>query len=64
MTGSIIATIVLVAIPQILIEFSQYRMLIYSLLLIIIMIFKPSGLFGRYEFSMTRLINKIINKNK
>lgn len=64
MTGSIVATIILVAIPQILIEFSQYRMLIYSLLLIIIMIFKPSGLFGRYEFSMTRLINKIFNKNK
>lgn len=64
MTGSIVATIILVAIPQVLIEFSQYRMLIYSLLLIIIMIFKPSGLFGRYEFSINRLISKILNRNK
>ncbi len=64
MTGSIVATIILVAIPQVLIEFSQYRMLIYSLLLILIMIFKPSGLFGRYEFSMSKLIHKFMKKNK
>ena len=64
MTGSILATIVLVLIPQILIDFSQYRMLIYSLLLVLIMIFKPSGLLGRYEFSMSRLLNKIIKSNK
>ena len=64
MTGSILATIILVSIPQLLIEFSQYRMLIYSLLLIIIMIFKPSGLLGRYEFSMSRLISKITKRNK
>lgn len=64
MTGSIIATIVLVAIPELLSEFSQYRMLIYSILLILIMIFKPSGLLGRYEFSLSKIIKKFERKGK
>ncbi|MDE6357002.1 MAG: branched-chain amino acid ABC transporter permease [Eubacteriales bacterium] len=64
MTGSIIATIVLVAIPELLSEFSQYRMLIYSLLLILIMIFKPSGLLGKYEFSLSKIIKKFEGKGK
>ena len=59
MTGSIVSAIGLTILPEVLRSFSEYRMLIYSILLIIVMLFKPSGLFGKYEFSMTRLLEKI-----
>jgi branched-chain amino acid transport system permease protein len=64
LTGSIISAIGLTVLPELLRAFSQYRMLLYAILLIVVMIFKPSGLLGRYEFSLTTLINSIIRKFK
>ncbi|SDN93499.1 branched-chain amino acid ABC transporter permease [Acetanaerobacterium elongatum] len=61
-TGSILAATVLTALPEALRAFSDYRMLIYSLLLIVMMIFKPSGLLGTYEFSLTRLLDKLMKR--
>ncbi|AFS78187.1 high-affinity branched-chain amino acid ABC transporter system permease protein LivM [Gottschalkia acidurici 9a] len=55
-TGSIIAAILLTLLPEALREFSTYRLLIYSILLIVMMLFKPSGLFGTSEFSIHNLI--------
>jgi branched-chain amino acid transport system permease protein len=34
-------------------------MIIYSLMLIILMIFKPTGLMGSYDFSLSQFIEKI-----
>ena len=62
LTGSIISAIGLTTLPELLRTFSDYRMLIYSVVLIMVMIFKPSGLFGKYEFSLTRCIKKITSK--
>ena len=45
-TGVILAAIILTILPEALREFSEYRMIIYSLLLIILMITRPQGLFG------------------
>lgn len=61
-TGSILAATVLTALPEALRAFSDYRMLIYSLLLIVMMIFKPSGLLGTYEFSLTRLLDRLMKR--
>ena len=61
MTGSIIAATVLTALPLIMQSFNSYRMVIYSLLLIAVMIFKPSGLLGHKDFSMTRTIEYFMN---
>ena len=61
-TGSIVAAIVLTVLPEALRSFSDYRMLAYSVALIIVMIFKPSGLFGRYEFSLANIIAEIFGK--
>jgi branched-chain amino acid transport system permease protein len=61
MVGSIVSATVLTAIPELLRTFSQYRMIVYSLLLIMVMIFKPSGLMGTYDFSLTKLLEKLIN---
>ena len=62
MVGSIASATVLTAVPEFLQAFSSYRMIVYSLLLIIVMIFKPSGLFGQYDFSLSRLIEKLVNR--
>ena len=56
LTGSIIAAIVLSALPEALREFSDYRMLAYSVALILVMIFKPTGLLGQYEFSASQIL--------
>ncbi|MEG2770407.1 MAG: branched-chain amino acid ABC transporter permease, partial [Oscillospiraceae bacterium] len=61
-TGSIVSAITLTILPEALRSFSQYRMLIYSLALILMMIFKPSGLLGTYEFSLTRFWGKLTGK--
>lgn len=61
MTGSVIAATVLTALPSLMQALSNYRMVIYSLLLIVVMIFKPSGLMGRKDFSLVRCIEKLIN---
>lgn len=56
MIGSVIAATVLTALPEFLRAFSDYRMVLYSLLLIGVMIFKPTGLMGTYDFSLSRLL--------
>ena len=61
MAGSIIAAGILTALPLMLQSFNKYRMVIYALLLIVVMIFKPSGLLGRYDFSLSRILEKLIN---
>ena len=49
-TGSILASVVLVALPEMLRGLSEYRLVIYSLLLIVMMLFRPSGLLGTRSF--------------
>ncbi|MFR5869379.1 MAG: branched-chain amino acid ABC transporter permease, partial [Acutalibacteraceae bacterium] len=63
-TGSILAAVVLTILPEALREFSDYRMLLYSIILIVMMLFKPNGLLGRYEFSLTKIIDRFKNKQK
>ena len=58
MAGSIISATVLTSVPEMLRAFSQYRMIVYSLLLVIVMIFKPTGLMGNYEFSLSKILSK------
>ncbi|MGF6906410.1 branched-chain amino acid ABC transporter permease [Fusobacterium sp. PH5-44] len=64
LTGSVVAAIILVSLPEALRSFSQYRMIIYSVTLIIMMIFRPSGLFGNYEFSLIKILNRYRKKEK
>ena len=63
-TGSIVAAFGLTLLPELLRGFDQYRMLVYSIALILMMMFRPSGLMGGYEFSLTRLIYKLKPKRK
>lgn len=52
LTGSIIAAIVLTFLPEALRDFNSYRLLIYSALLILSMLFRPQGLLGKKEISL------------
>lgn len=63
-TGSIVSATILTIIPESLRFFSDYRIIVYSVILIIIMITRPSGLLGRYEFSMTRFIKMLPKRVK
>jgi branched-chain amino acid transport system permease protein len=47
--GSIVGAILLTILPEALRGFAQYRMVIYSLLLIILMITRPQGLLGSID---------------
>ncbi len=51
LSGSALAAILLALISTLLQDFSDLRMVIYSLLLVIIMIFRPQGLMGSKEIS-------------
>ena len=62
MLGSIISAIVLTILPELLRSFSDYRMVAYSLALVIMMIFRPKGLMGSYDFSMSRSLEAILNR--
>ncbi len=52
LSGSIIAAILLALISTLLQSFTEIRMILYALLLVIIMIFRPEGLMGSRELSL------------
>ena len=63
-TGATLSAVVLTVLPEILRGFNDYRMIIYSLILIIMMIFRPTGLLGRKEFHISTVIEGFKNKRK
>ena len=62
MAGSVVAATILTSLPFLMQWMSQYRMIIYAIILIVVMIFKPSGLMGTYDFSLTKLIEKAVRR--
>lgn len=61
-TGSVIAAVVLGLINSFLQSFSGIRMIIYGIALVLIMIFRPSGLLGTKEFTFSALLKKLSKK--
>ena len=62
MLGSVISASVLTILPELLRSFSDYRMVVYSLALVIMMIFRPKGLLGSYDFSLSRTLEAVLNR--
>ncbi len=58
-TGSIVSAIVLGVAIEKLRELEQYRMVIYSLLLIVLMLLRPQGIFGTRELWDLRLFRRL-----
>lgn len=61
-TGSVISATVLTILPEALRQFSDYRMLVYSIILIMVMLFKPSGLLGQRELPLKKLIGFVTGR--
>ena len=59
LTGSVIGAAFLSSLPELMRSFSTYRMLAYSVVLILVMLFKPGGIFGTWEFSLAGFVKKI-----
>ena len=57
-TGSVLAAVVLTLLPELLRDLADYRMLIYSVVLVLLMILRPQGLLGKREFSLSRFWEK------
>lgn len=61
MTGTIVAAIVLGILNMFLQNVSELRMIIYSLALILVMVFRPGGLLGTWELTFSKFFQQ---KNK
>lgn len=62
LTGSVIGAVFLSSLPELMRQFATYRMLVYSVVLVLVMIFKPGGIFGTWEFSLTRALKALTGK--
>ncbi len=57
-SGAVLAAILLTLMPEVLRPVKDYRMVIYSLMLIVLMITRPGGLLGSREISFTWLTRR------
>lgn len=63
-TGSVLASFVLTYLQEALRILQNYRLLIYPVILIIVMLFRPSGLMGHKEFSPTAAWRALLSRRK
>ena len=62
-SGSITSAILLTFISAALASYPEWRMIIYSLTLIVLMIYRPQGLFGNKEISL-KIFSRLMGGNK
>ncbi|HCC36777.1 MAG TPA: branched-chain amino acid ABC transporter permease [Treponema sp.] len=60
MTGSILSAFVLTYLQEFLRFLQDYRLLIYPLILILVMFFRPQGLLGMKELSFVRFFDRVV----
>ena len=58
-SGSVVGTVLLTFLPELLRSFANWRLVLYGAAVIIIMISRPQGLMGGKEFSIKRIIRAI-----
>ncbi|MEG0372138.1 MAG: branched-chain amino acid ABC transporter permease [Clostridium sp.] len=56
-SGSVIAALILISLPELLREFSTWRLVIYGAMVVLIMIIRPRGLMGGYEITIKNIKN-------
>ena len=61
-TGSIVAATVLTILPEALRPVKEFRMVLYSILLIVLMLTRPQGIFGTGEICMKEWIGRILGQ--
>ncbi len=56
LTGSVLGTLLVTLLPELFRSLSSYRMLIYGVAVVLVIVTRPNGLYGYREFSITRVI--------
>ena len=56
LTGSVLGAILVTLLPEVFRSLANYRMLLYGIAVVLIIMFKPSGLYGYKEFSWKRFV--------
>jgi branched-chain amino acid transport system permease protein len=67
LSGSVLGTMVLVSLPEILRDFSKWRLVVYGAVVVFMIIARPEGLMGGKEISFKgiyKLLLKLIGRNK
>lgn len=63
MSGSIVGAFLLTGLSAVLSDFPEWRMIIYSITMIVLMLYRPQGLFGNEELSRN-MFGKLLGKGK
>lgn len=56
LTGSVLGAIIITVLPEVFRSMAEYRMLLYGIAVVLVIMLKPTGLYGYKEFSITRVI--------
>lgn len=64
LTGSVFSTLILTVLPETLRFASQYRMVFYAVLVLLIINYKPAGLFGEWELSYQNIKKLFTGKRR
>ena len=56
LTGSVMGAVIVTLLPEIFRSMAEYRMLFYGIAVVLVIMLKPSGLYGYKEFSLKRTI--------
>lgn len=59
LTGSVLGTLLITLLPEVFRNLSEYRMLLYGIAVVLVIVLKPNGIFGYREFSLSKTIGKI-----
>ena len=62
LTGSVLGTLVVQLLPEIFRGLAEYRMLFYGIAVVLVILLRPSGLFGYREFSITGILRYLKRK--
>lgn len=64
LTGAIVAAVLLTGLPELLRSAAEWRIVIYSVIVLIIINFRPSGIFGEYELPVWRAARRLFRRQE
>ncbi|MEG0047742.1 MAG: branched-chain amino acid ABC transporter permease [Clostridia bacterium] len=64
LSGSVVASFLLTGLPELLREFSVFRYIIYAVLVLLIINFKPDGLLGSMELTPRSVLRAVENRKR
>jgi branched-chain amino acid transport system permease protein len=63
-TGAVLGAVFVGVTLELTRDFQQYRLVIYALMLILLMLFRPQGVLGRREYSPVQLFSRLFGKRE